>query len=198
METTNELIVWLVIASTIPIDNESETFYYDSREKEFFISGVIDYLLIGDHDGFQFEYSKEDIDKLIEKIQRIDNQDPTLIEIPVLSIADRISFQHRFVSEHTSGEMQNKLLEIVSKQSYEHQLILDSAIPPESFDNLLGMWEEAKFRLAQTRALQFEQTHGVKLKEVSIWRIDKSRGVRKTAQVNVNAISKAKLWWKFW
>ncbi|MCX2431107.1 hypothetical protein [Pedobacter sp. GR22-10] len=193
-----EQIIWLIIASAVPIDYESETFYYDSKEKEFFILGMFDYLLIGDHGGFEFQYSEEECIRLVEKIQRIDNQDPTLIEIPVLTIADRISFQQRFVNEHTSGEVQNHLLEIVSKQSYEHQLILDSAIPPESFDNLLGMWEEAKFRLAQTRALQFEQTYGVDLKEVSIWRIDKSRGVKKTAPVKVNTISKAKPWWKMW
>jgi hypothetical protein len=193
-----EHIIWLIIASTVPIDYESETFYYDSKEKEFFILGMLDYLLIGDHGGFEFEYSAEEYEKLVDKIQRIDKQDPTLIEIPVLTIADRISFQQRFVNEHTSGEMQNQLLEIVNKQSYEHQLILDSAIPPESFDNLLGMWEETKFRLAQTIALQFEQTYGVNLNEVSIWKIDKSRGVKKIAPVKVDAISKAKPWWKIW
>ena len=193
-----EQVTWLAIASTVPIDYKSGTFYYDSKEKEFFILGMLDYLLIGDHGGFEFEYSEEECIRLIDKIQRIDNQDPTLIEIPVLTIAERISFQQRFVNEYTSGEMQNQLLEIVNKQSYEHQLILDSAILPESFDNLLGLWEETKFRLVQTTALQFEQTYGVNLKEVSIWRIDKSGGVKKIAPVKVNATSKAKPWWKIW
>jgi len=77
-------------------------------------------------------------------------------------------------------------------------LILDSAISTESFDNLLGMWEETKFRLAQSVALQFEQTYGVDIKEVSIWKIDKSRGVKKLAPVKVNATSEAKPWWKIW
>ncbi|NMN37725.1 hypothetical protein [Pedobacter sp. SG918] len=193
-----EQIIWLIVASTVPIDYESETFYYDSKEKEFFILGMFDYLLIGDHGGFEFEYSEEECIRLVDKIQRINKQDPTLIEIPVLTIADRISFQQRFVNEHTSGEVQNQLLEIVSKQNHEHQLILDSAIPPESFDNLLGMWEEAKFRLAQKRALQFEQTYGVNLKEVSIWRIDKSRGVKKLAPIKATATTKGKSWWKIW
>ncbi|MGN8059873.1 hypothetical protein ACTJKN_26580 [Pedobacter sp. 22163] len=190
-----EQITWLAIASTVPIDYESETFYYDAKEKEFFILGMLDYLLIGDHGGFEFEYSEEECIRLVDKIQRIDNQDPTLIEIPVLTIVERISFQQRFVNEHTSGEVQNQLLEIVSKQSYEHQLILDSAIPPESFDNLLGTWEETKFRLAQTIALQFEQAYGVNLKEVSIWRIDKPRGVKKLAPIKATATTKVKPWW---
>ena len=193
-----EQITWLAIASTVPIDYESETFYYDAKEKEFFILGMLDYLLIGDHGGFEFEYSEEESIRLIDKIQRIDNQDPTLIEIPVLTIADRISFQQRFVNEYTSDKVQNHLLDIVNKQSYEHQLILDSAIPPEAFDNLLGMWEETKFRLAQKIALQFEQTYGVNLNDVSIWRIDKSGGVKKESPLKVNAISKAKPWWKIW
>lgn len=61
-----EQITWLAIASTVPIDYESETFYYDSKEKEFFILGMLDYLLIGDHGGFEFEYSEEECIKLVD------------------------------------------------------------------------------------------------------------------------------------
>lgn len=189
-------MVWLTVASIMPPNYQNESFYYDAQHKEFFILTMFDYLLIGDNDGFEFQYTEEEANRLIDKISRIDNHDSSLIEIPRLNLEQRKDLQMRFVDTLNSHDLQLKLFDVVNSQTAKQQLALDEILNSELHDTqLVDEWGTFKSYWMQELAEDFENDH-LPLSEVSVWKIECSRAVKKLAATREEPARKP--FWKFW
>lgn len=79
---------WLITGLQQPADRLLEIFYYDKRDNEFFSILVSDYFMFDE----DFEvakdtitnYTKENLETLIDRVRRIENKDITVIPLPRL------------------------------------------------------------------------------------------------------------------
>ena len=195
-----EQSVWLTVASTMPIAYEGEKFYYDSKDMEFFIVGAFDYLLHESRSGFEFQYTDEVKQKLTGKLKRIKSLDPTITEIPRITFLHRLRFQRGFVFYIKDNELKERLTNLLEVRSPHEQLMLDQYIKSETVPpELLRRWNEAKVGLSRSLANTFEREHNVSLKDITVWKIDQTRSVRKVDDTTSDGDTiKGTPWWKIW
>src|SRR6185312_12077885 len=83
-----EIYNWLTTGVQQPADRIQELFYFDKRDKEFFSVLVTDYFLFDENLNISNEitssYSLQTLEKLAEKIRRIENKNIDIIALPRL------------------------------------------------------------------------------------------------------------------
>ena len=81
---------WLEVAIQQPANRLQELFYFDKREKEFFSILITDYFLFDEkfnvEEDVTSSYSPLNLEKLGEKMIRIENESPEIIAVPRLGI----------------------------------------------------------------------------------------------------------------
>lgn len=79
---------WLTTGLQQPSERLSEIFYYDKRDNQFFSILVTDYFIFDENlnvaKATTTNYTKEDLEILIDRIRRIENQDVAIISLPRL------------------------------------------------------------------------------------------------------------------
>lgn len=199
--------VWLTVATFMPLNYQEERFYYDAESKELFIIALYDYLLLENEDGcFEYEYDEDEITKLTGKLLRLEENDPTIHEIPRVPVTDRISLQLGFLARMNESRDFLQLKEIVKGQVEQDQLVLDTVINEEGlFNSVLDDWDSFKAELVDKIGADFEGRFNVKLDDLTIWQINKSRAVRKvkskvtvTQDTPTQDMPTTKAWWQFW
>ena len=77
---------WLISAFRQPANNINEKFYYDKRDNELFSILVIDYFLLEADltisNDVTTNYTKQELNSLIDRIKRIENEEDSVIPIP--------------------------------------------------------------------------------------------------------------------
>ena len=88
MTLQKEIHNWLITGLKQPADRLSEIFYYDKRDKEFFSILVTDYFMFDENlnfaKGTTTTYTTKNLETLIDRIRRIENEDITIIPLPRL------------------------------------------------------------------------------------------------------------------
>lgn len=88
MTKQEQIYNWLTAGLHQPTDRLSEIFYYDKRDKEFFSILVTDYLMFDENLNIAKDttanYTKENLEILIDRIRRIENKDVSIISLPRL------------------------------------------------------------------------------------------------------------------
>ena len=99
MTKQEQIFNWLTVGLHQPTDRLSEIFYYDKRDKEFFSILVTDYLMFDENLNIAKDttanYTKENLEILIDRIRRIENKDVSIISLPRLgnsTNADNMEF----------------------------------------------------------------------------------------------------------
>ena len=74
MSENNQIIHWIMIGIQQELDDPSELFYYDKKEKQFFSILHIDYLLFDQKlniiDDISLYYTKEELNILRKRIKK--------------------------------------------------------------------------------------------------------------------------------
>jgi hypothetical protein len=87
-----EIYNWLIAGIQQPPERFQELFYFDKRDKEFFSILVTDYFLFDENlnvaDNFTSSYSEKDIEKIGEKLKRIENQTPEIVALPRSGVSE--------------------------------------------------------------------------------------------------------------
>ena len=79
---------WLTTGLQQSSERLSEIFYYDKRDNQFFSIFVTDYFIFDENlnvaKATTTNYTKEDLEILIDRIRRIENKDVAIISLPRL------------------------------------------------------------------------------------------------------------------
>jgi len=79
---------WLKIGFGQSENRLSEVFYYDKRDHEFFSILLTDYFILDDNlnieEGVTTNYSKQNLETLVERIKRIESKNESIIPLPRL------------------------------------------------------------------------------------------------------------------
>lgn len=90
MVESKEIYSWLCIAIQQPIEDKSEFFYYDKKNKEFFSILILDYFLFDSKfnfiKGISPYYSIEELKQLQHRIKKINKNHPSIIKLPRFGI----------------------------------------------------------------------------------------------------------------
>jgi len=86
-----EIYNWLIIAIQQPVDRIQELFYFDKKDKEFFSILITDYFLFDENLNVSTDVSSsyllQNLEKLREKIRRIENDNPEIVALPRLGVS---------------------------------------------------------------------------------------------------------------
>lgn len=85
MTKQEQIYNWLTTGLQQPADRFSEIFYYDKKDNEFFSILVTDYFIFDENlnvaENMITNYSKENLETLIDRIRRIESKDFSIISL---------------------------------------------------------------------------------------------------------------------
>ena len=88
MSKQEQIYNWLTTGLQQPSERLSEIFYYDKRDNQFFSIFVTDYFIFDENlnvaKATTTNYTKENLEILIDRIRRIENKDVAIISLPRL------------------------------------------------------------------------------------------------------------------
>jgi hypothetical protein len=92
MSKQEQIYNWLTTGLQQPSERLSEIFYYDKRDNQFFSIFVTDYFIFDENlnvaKATTTNYTKENLEILIDRIRRIENKDAAIISLPRLNLAN--------------------------------------------------------------------------------------------------------------
>ena len=136
MTTLQQKYDWLQIVFTDPIDCEIEAFYFDKTDKVFFSVFLPDnWLRYPEARTAFYEYTIEEYERFVQKVDRLEQNDPEIIRVPQLTIEDRKTLLQDFLYEEQIQDI-SFLQEIVKEEDGSSAL---------NFNNKLNTSYKAKW-----------------------------------------------------
>ena len=106
MSKQEQIYNWLTTGLQQPSDRLSEIFYYDKRDNQFFSILVTDYFIFDENlnvaKATTTNYTKEDLEILIDRIRRIENKDVAIISLPRLNNSTSVE-NPELISQHVEN-----------------------------------------------------------------------------------------------
>ena len=106
MSKQEQIYNWLTTGLQQPSDRLSEIFYYDKRDNQFFSILVTDYFIFDENlnvaKATTTNYTKEDLEILIDRIRRIENKDAAIISLPRLNNSTSVE-NPELISQHVEN-----------------------------------------------------------------------------------------------
>ncbi|MBK7036685.1 MAG: hypothetical protein IPH42_10160 [Bacteroidetes bacterium] len=97
---------WLTTGLQQPSERLSEIFYYDKRDNQFFSILVTDYFIFDENlnvaKATTTNYTKENLEILIDRIRRIENKDAAIISLPRLNNSTSVE-NPELISQHVEN-----------------------------------------------------------------------------------------------
>ncbi|MHA4808901.1 UPF0158 family protein [Flavitalea flava] len=198
MNSLNEIKSWLQIAFAEPVDRINESYYFDSRNGEFYSVFITDYFLTDKNSTEVYSnspYSKEELDSLSERIDRQEDNSNFILSIPRLTIEERKEVMQTFLGSHTYSN-NSELLKIIDAENGRTNLDFNGMLSPEESIS----WQEFKYDFIQTKIDLFFNLHNIDWETCTLWTDKKmlkmTLDVRKPNGIDNKPAKKS--WWKFW
>ena len=106
MSKQEQIYNWLTTGLQQPSDRLSEIFYYDKRDNQFFSILVTDYFIFDENlnvaKATTTNYTKENLEILIDRIRRIENKDVAIISLPRLNNSTSVE-NPELISQHVEN-----------------------------------------------------------------------------------------------
>ena len=106
MSKQEQIYNWLTTGLQQPSDRLSEIFYYDKRDNQFFSIFVTDYFIFDENlnvaKATTTNYTKENLEILIDRIRRIENKDAAIISLPRLNNSTSVE-NPELISQHVEN-----------------------------------------------------------------------------------------------
>ena len=106
MSKQEQIYNWLTTGLQQPSERLSEIFYYDKRDNQFFSIFVTDYFIFDENlnvaKATTTNYTKEDLEILIDRIRRIENKDAAIISLPRLNNSTSVE-NPELISQHVEN-----------------------------------------------------------------------------------------------
>ena len=106
MSKQEQIYNWLTTGLQQPSERLSEIFYYDKRDNQFFSILVTDYFIFDENlnvaKATTTNYTKENLEILIDRIRRIENKDAAIISLPRLNNSTSVE-NPELISQHVEN-----------------------------------------------------------------------------------------------
>ncbi|MBK7569265.1 MAG: hypothetical protein IPI31_15710 [Bacteroidetes bacterium] len=106
MSKQEQIYNWLTTGLQQPSERLSEIFYYDKRDNQFFSIFVTDYFIFDENlnvaKATTTNYTKENLEILIDRIRRIENKDAAIISLPRLNNSTSVE-NPELISQHVEN-----------------------------------------------------------------------------------------------
>jgi hypothetical protein len=215
MTPPKQILNWLAIGLEQSVGSLNENFYYDRRDNEFFSIMAIDYFMVDDDMHIQnnvtTNYSKIEENLLIERMTRIENNDPLIIAIPRVSLDDRKTFMQEFVKTLSDTDLVKILNQRIKNQDYRSKF--DFYFGSEADELTKEKWENEKQNFLLGKAETFLNLNNINIGSASIWEVDTETSIsidltddhkvvtiddKKMILQSSNKNGPKRRWWKFW
>ena len=203
-----QILNWLTIGFEQSTGSLTENFYYDKRDKEFFSIMAVDYFMLDEKmnvaSNVTTNYSKTQENSLVDRMKRIENNDPSIILIPRVSLDERKNFMRKFVDTLSD----QKLIAILNQriQNQDYRTKFDFYFGNEADELTKQRWEEAKGNFLRQQVDTFLNLNNINVDNSTLWIVD-SKGLismdltkdKKTKPLPIiSEFQIKKPWWKFW
>ena len=168
------ILNWLKIGLEQSTGSLTENFYYDKRDNEFFSIMAVDYFMLDEDlnisNDVTTSYSKIQENSLIDRIQRIENNDPDIISIPRVSLEDRKAFMRKFVQALPGRKLDNLLYEQIQNQDYRTKF--DFYFGNEIDETTKQHWEDEKANFLHEQVAIFLHLNNINIETASFWDVE--------------------------
>ncbi len=200
MDNGNQVLNWLMIGVSQSPFSLNEIFYLDKKDNEFFSILATDYFMLDDNFNLakntSTPYSKKNEVDLINRIQRIENDDNQIIEVPRLSFNERkkilIEFLDSINDENEKERIKNLYLNT-------DRTIFNRKFEIESSKDIIKNWNIYKNEILLSKAESFLNLNNININSTKVWEIedDGSITIDLTKDDKGGGTYKKKRW-KFW
>lgn len=194
MEKEQQILNWLMAGISKFPGQINEIFYFERSKQEFFSILWTDHMLMEEHKGMTFSYSKDSAEALRERIIRIENNDPDIIGIPGLNSVEREELLDQFLESLNNPELSSHIKnENLDKKwsKFKSQLELQAPV------QVIEQWNEFKYPMLRDRAESFLNLNGIHIDGVQLLEIEEDGNVKFDLTVDDDPEPR-KRWWRFW
>ncbi|MBT2564419.1 hypothetical protein J7E50_19720 [Pedobacter sp. ISL-68] len=205
MISPTQILNWLAIGFEQPNGSLTEHFYYDKQNAEFFSILFTDYFILDEDlnlaSNVTTNYSKQQENYIVSRIKRIEEDDPTIISIPRVTLEDRKDFMQQFADTLSDQKLVGILNQRIKNHHYNNKF--DFYFGNEADELTKVKWEETKNMFLLQQAETFLNLNNINLDKTSLWLADAdgSVSIDLTNENNAKNFKKIKLkksWWKLW
>ena len=208
MTPSTQILNWLTIGFEQSTGSLTENFYYDKRDSEFFSIMAVDYFMLDEEmnvaSNVTTNYSKTQENSLVDRIKRIENNDPSIISIPRVSLDDRKNFMQQFVDTLSDQKLISILNQRIQNQDYRTKF--DFYFGNEADESTKQKWEEVKSNFLHQQVDTFLNLNNINVDNSTLWIVDSKGSIsmdltkdKKTEFLPIiNEPQIKKPWWKFW
>ena len=199
---------WLTIGIEQPVGSMNEDFYYDKKNNQFFSIVLTDQFMLDENlnlaNDVSTTYTKNQENSIIDKLRRIELNDPTIVSIERISLDERKFVMQQFVDNLTSHDLTKILQQRIYNQDYRTKF--DFYFGNEADEVTRQNWEQQKNFFLQQKVDTFLNLNNINIDTVTLWDVEANGSITldltKNDEVNNDAIEdtieKKKPWWKFW
>ena len=143
-------LLWLANAMTLPSNYVGERYYYDSSRNDLF------YLANSPEsphhkvilNKLDLQYAKEIEADIAVRLEMIDDESNTIVEIPRLNTVDKVDIQLQFLSRMPGTFHHNELIKAIEQQKDDYKFVLDTVLIEN--DNTVALaiyWDNFKLQV---------------------------------------------------
>ena len=208
MTPSTHILNWLTIGFEQPTGSLTENFYYDKRDREFFSIMAVDYFMLDEEmnvaSNVTTNYSKNQENSLVDRMKRIELNDPSIISIPRVSLDERKNFMQQFVDSLSDQKLITILNQRIQNQDYRTKF--DFYFGNEADELTKQKWEEAKSNFLHQQVDTFLNLNNINVDNSTLWIVDSEGSISMDLTEDkkpeplpiINELQIKKPWWKFW
>lgn len=171
--TKADIYNWLIMAFSEPLNDLTEAFYYDHRDREFFSIHFMDYILLNDdltvNESVESSYSDGIRNLIVDRIGRLDNEDNSIVAIPRLKIEKRKAIMNEFINTINDGILLNILTQRI--KNIDGSQRFNFYFGSEVSDDIKEEWELFKRTRLMPEIAQFIGDNKIELEKSRLWDI---------------------------
>jgi hypothetical protein len=142
----------------------NERYYYDAVTELFFYTKYIDNT-VALYTFLDYPLSEREYNDISVRLELIDEEACEIVEIPRLSVQEKIATQLDFLCNIKTGYNLNKLITEVVNQKDDYKMVLDIVLSENNnYAPMAPFWEEFKLKTVFTSINRFTSKVGIELK----------------------------------
>lgn len=156
-------LLWLAMAMTAP-QSVNDRYYYDAITELFFYTKQVGAEIVGLYSFLDYPLSEREYKDISVRIEPVNNEVCGIIEIPRLTIEEKIAIQLDFLSNRGGIYHPEELIIAVKNQKDDYRMILDTVLTENSSNApILSQWEEFKLKAIFQYIRHFNSSIGLAL-----------------------------------
>jgi len=189
---------WLELAFTEQVDRLNESYYFDRRDNEFFSVFITDFFLTDPTSTDTYSdnpYSKTELEILAERINRLEQKDNSILNVPRLTIDERKQMMEKFLENNDRSSNHSELQKIIDVENGRTNLDFDNLLQDESQEE----WRYFKRDFIAQKIDTFCNLQNINLDTACLWADKKMTTIIFNLEdTKQEAPKQTKPWWKFW